>query len=1200
MHRSALAILLLSLMLPGAAIPAQVSLPAAHAGSGAPISINRTTSSPAIDGTITQQEWGNALRLNISPAGTGSSFLYLLFNGTHLFAAVDAVSDTSETPGTPSGLVGGAVDYFMASLDGEDDGDVTYTDTMDDGLPSHEPITRQGGVVRDRGAVIYGGGDGRAGWWLRAGWDANLHLFYENGSPNLGTGDPYDYIARGFGASPNSNAGHRMYEFGIPYGAGPNGELGAVYGDTVGLAVVVNDGATGTYKGVFPAGADGIGAPFGRIELRQRPVAVITSPLPGLRVVDGTTVAFNGSASASDAPLTWRWDFGDGDKDESNRSVTAHNYTGPGNFTAVLTVVDADDSAEARANVTVTVVEREQAPEILSSAPDERAVSILENGTVRFSITYDDPNLDRAGESLDVAWVVNGARQTTDVDVAGRTSNFTFRADYSSAEVDGGRYAVRAVVTDSYNCSGLYDGPRLNATAEWNLTVLNRNRPPVVLVAVPDPDTAVRTNETTRTDFSVTAADPDNETLKFNWSLDGVMVQSGTNGSFAYLALPDFSSAGSHALAVIVRDGAGGEASVRWNMTVQNSNRPPVITSSSPASPATTDEGRAISFNIQATDGDGDALSYQWVLGPADREPSALPGERGPALTFTPAYDGALSSADSPLRVRVRAGDGVDAAEWSWYLIVRNTNRPPAASINAPTGGAGIPVGENYTFDGGNSSDPDGPVTLSYLWDFGDGTPAVAGAGLARPFHAFAAPGNYTVTLTVRDGDLANSTTLRVHVAAAVVAVSRVWSSHERPTAGMNITLGAALVNTGDLEAGDVTVRFYRNETTAAGLLGTVQLPEPLRPGEGRNVTLPWAPPAGEHRIIVEVVKGKRMSGVTGGEMTLNVLPPVVNGGNPHLQGSGDASLLIAGGVLAAAVAAAGAAVALRRRHSPGGKARSDAAAPGAERAGTARAGSRKERRGEQKHPSPEPAPEPVAKPPEEPGATPAVAPAAVPAPEPDATPAPVPQEPPAPAPAPASEPEPAPPPLPPPVSSPEHSPAVQEPPEKAVGATPTEAAAPTASGPRCSACGKEVNPSWPICPACDSPLQVTAAQKAVCPNCGKEVKEGWTLCPFCDTPLAPAAPKSGEAERRKKRIHWGEEAKRVGGAAGPDPGDGPAERAQRAIRRAEESITGAKARGADTRKAENLLGLARSFLNDGNFDKAAKYSGRAVEEARR
>jgi len=52
------------------------------------------------------------------------------------------------------------------------------------------------------------------------------------------------------------------------------------------------------------------------------------------------------------------------------------------------------------------------------------------------------------------------------------------------------------------------------------------------------------------------------------------------------------------------------------------------------------------------------------------------------------------------------------------------------------------------SFDGSNSYDPDNAI-VNYSWDFGDGT---NGAGM-YPSHSYDEPGNYTVTLIVKDSD---------------------------------------------------------------------------------------------------------------------------------------------------------------------------------------------------------------------------------------------------------------------------------------------------------------------------------------------------------------------------------------------------------------------------------------------------------------
>jgi PKD repeat protein len=79
------------------------------------------------------------------------------------------------------------------------------------------------------------------------------------------------------------------------------------------------------------------------------------------------------------------------------------------------------------------------------------------------------------------------------------------------------------------------------------------------------------------------------------------------------------------------------------------------------------------------------------------------------------------------------------------YTVAVNGGRPnraPVADATASIHGFDLEV------DGRASTDPDGPLS-SFAWNFGDGT---TGAG-AQATHTYAAPGRYTVTLTVTDSD---------------------------------------------------------------------------------------------------------------------------------------------------------------------------------------------------------------------------------------------------------------------------------------------------------------------------------------------------------------------------------------------------------------------------------------------------------------
>lgn len=90
----------------------------------------------------------------------------------------------------------------------------------------------------------------------------------------------------------------------------------------------------------------------------------------------------------------------------------------------------------------------------------------------------------------------------------------------------------------------------------------------------------------------------------------------------------------------------------------------------------------------------------------------------------------------------------------------RFQNRPPViTSVTPLTGAAGVAI--LFT---AAATDPEGQP-LTYAWDFGDGT---TGTG-ATPSKTFAAPGTYSVRVTVSDGILTASSTIQVVVSASGV-----------------------------------------------------------------------------------------------------------------------------------------------------------------------------------------------------------------------------------------------------------------------------------------------------------------------------------------------------------------------------------------------------------------------------------------------
>jgi len=105
----------------------------------------------------------------------------------------------------------------------------------------------------------------------------------------------------------------------------------------------------------------------------------------------------------------------------------------------------------------------------------------------------------------------------------------------------------------------------------------------------------------------------------------------------------------------------------------------------------------------------------------------------------------------------------VMTANYSWSFTTQQQSsggpggeEPP--SNNAPTAEAGGPysgyVNQSIRFDGTGSSDPDDD-NLTYHWVFGDGR---TGTG-ETPTHTYSRTGNFTVVLTVSDGELNDTDT---------------------------------------------------------------------------------------------------------------------------------------------------------------------------------------------------------------------------------------------------------------------------------------------------------------------------------------------------------------------------------------------------------------------------------------------------------
>lgn len=89
-------------------------------------------------------------------------------------------------------------------------------------------------------------------------------------------------------------------------------------------------------------------------------------------------------------------------------------------------------------------------------------------------------------------------------------------------------------------------------------------------------------------------------------------------------------------------------------------------------------------------------------------------------------------------------------------------NNLPVAVASADVTSGDAPL--SVTFNATGSSDPNAGDTLTYFWDFGDGTPVASTTSLTIG-HTYVTPGTYTATLRARDNHLAFSApdTVSIH-----------------------------------------------------------------------------------------------------------------------------------------------------------------------------------------------------------------------------------------------------------------------------------------------------------------------------------------------------------------------------------------------------------------------------------------------------
>ncbi len=276
---------------------------------------------------------------------------------------------------------------------------------------------------------------------------------------------------------------------------------------------------------------------------------------------------------------------------------------------------------------------------------------------------------------------------------------------------------------------------------------------------------------------------PSGQTItSYAWNFgDGSPAGTGASPTHAY------ASAGTFTVSLMVTDSTGGTNSLSTSATAY------ALPVANPGGPYAGNVGLAISFSGSgSTTAAGDAITtYSWNFGDG-----TLPVT---GATPTHAY-----ATPGPYTVSLMVTDMTGGTN-----TLSTTSTVYALPVANPGGPYTGNVGQAVSFSGSGSTTATGNAITTYVWNFGDGTPAGTGAA---PMHTYTSAGTYTVSLMVTDttgGTNLMSTSASIAGTGFVAVVSVNNSGVFSTFGGQNVGISA-------------TGRFVTFESQSTNLVSTM------------------------------------------------------------------------------------------------------------------------------------------------------------------------------------------------------------------------------------------------------------------------------------------------------------------------------------------------------------------------------------------
>ncbi len=459
--------------------------------------------------------------------------------------------------------------------------------------------------------------------------------------------------------------------------------------------------------------------------------------------------------------LKFDWDFGDG-SEHSTLQNPEHLYTSSGTYNVLLTVTDKVGNAKFKKTITVdTSCSNTNVTPQFTYQPDQANPLVVKftgpqvGEDVTYSWNFGDGSTSSEQNpthqyaqtgiySVKLEVTVNGETKShTEEVIVDVAANNTPVADFLEPVIDGLNVKITNTSTDADNDALNYewtvsDGTKV-AAKDFDYTFESAGTYSITLKVSDEKASATKQVQVTVSDASfdaqiktlrvegrmvtLAAEVPSSvENPEFTWIMgDGSAAISGPEVSYEY------AQDGTYNVQLTVKSGET-QISKIMQVTVAANNTAPVASFEI----ASQGEDGRVTFINNSSDQDGDSLTYLWDFG--DNSTST---EESPVHTYE------LPNEDVTYAVKLTVSDGklTNSSTKSVSFSKSSDIVLPKASFTASVNGTTV------TFT--NQSTADSSKTLTYYWDFGDGSSSTE----MNPVHKYntTVDKTYKVVLTVSD-----------------------------------------------------------------------------------------------------------------------------------------------------------------------------------------------------------------------------------------------------------------------------------------------------------------------------------------------------------------------------------------------------------------------------------------------------------------